>query len=262
MTVGVLTATLIAGCSTSESGPAWHPAAAAPPSVSVPEPSDEPVAGVSPSEEPTRETLAEDVLQLKGRTPTTGSGKFTFSGERGPVAGRKGKLHRFKVAVEKGSGEDVDDFTAQVRATLEDDRSWSGSGKLRLQMVAGTDKADFTVYLATRDTAGRMCEQGGTNIRIGGVPFTSCRTTGKAILNLDRWRKSSTPYLEAKVGLAEYRRYVINHEVGHELGHRHEGCPKAGGPAPVMVQQTLILRGCKPYSWPRRNDKDLSGPLL
>ncbi|WP_231953589.1 DUF3152 domain-containing protein [Actinoplanes derwentensis] len=194
--------------------------------------------------------------------PSKGSGDFTFSSERGPVAGSKGTLRRFKVAVEKGSGEDVADFTERVRAVLEDERSWAGSGKFRLQLVAGSDKADFTIYLATRVTAGRMCERGGTDIRIGGVPFTSCRTSGKAIINLDRWRKSSTPYLAAKAGLAEYRQYVINHEVGHELGHRHEGCPEAGGPAPVMVQQTLTLRGCTPYSWPRRNDKNLAGPRL
>lgn len=204
----------------------------------------------------------EDVLRLTGKVPVEGSGEFEYSNERGPIAGHKGALRRFKVAVERGSGEDVAEFTEQVRAVLEDERSWSGSGDLRLQMVAGPDKADFTVYLATRETTGRMCLQGGTNVRIGGVPFTSCRTTGKAIINLDRWRKSATPYLAADISLAEYRRYVINHEVGHELGHRHENCPKAGGPAPVMVQQTLTLRGCVPYAWPRRNGKDLVGPRI
>ncbi len=82
------------------------------------------------------------------------------------------------------------------------------------------------------------------------------------IINLDRWRLSAKPYAYAKVPLATYRQYVINHEVGHELGHRHEGCPRAGGPAPVMVQQTLTLRGCVPYAWPRRGDRFLSGPML
>jgi len=47
-----------------------------------------------------------------------------------------------------------------------------------------------------------------------------------------------------------YRNYVINHEVGHELGHHHENCPKAGGPAPVMVQQTLDLGGCQAWPFP------------
>lgn len=205
---------------------------------------------------------APGVKKLSGSAPKRGSGSFHYAQARGPVTGAKGPLRRFRVAVEKGSKEDVDAFADQVRLILGDERSWSGTGKVRLQMVAGSEPADFTVYLATRETAGQMCARGGTNIRIGGVPYTSCRATGKAIINLDRWRGSARPYLEAGVDLATYRKYVVNHEVGHELGHRHQGCPKAGGPAPVMVQQTITLRGCKPYAWPRRNDRNFSGPAV
>ncbi|MEV0896466.1 DUF3152 domain-containing protein [Actinoplanes sp. NPDC049802] len=255
---------------TEGTAPPGDPAAAASPtgpvrSAPADPPAEVPAAAADPVEsDPVVEPgfPAEGVLKLGGRVPSTGSGEFEFARERSPVFGAKGPVRRFKVAVEKGSGEDVSAFTAQVVATLSDERSWIGTGRLRMQMVSGAEAADFTVYLATRETAGQMCQRGGTNIRIGGVPFTSCRATGKAILNLDRWRKSARPYLESGVGLAEYRQYVINHEVGHELGHRHEGCPKTGGPAPVMVQQTLTLRGCKPYSWPRRNDKNLTGPSL
>ncbi|WP_269748367.1 DUF3152 domain-containing protein [Actinoplanes awajinensis] len=203
-----------------------------------------------------------EVLQIAGVVPTHGSGTFLYAVKRGSLLGDKGPVRRFRVAVEKGSGEDPDAFATQVVSTLGDERSWTGNGTLRLQMVNGNEKADFTVYLATRDTAGQMCQQGGTNITIGGVPYTSCRATGKAIINLDRYRKSAKPYLNAKVSLAVYRNYVINHEVGHELGHHHEGCPKAGGPAPVMVQQTITLRGCVPYAWPRRDNKPFAGPHL
>ncbi|MET0426253.1 MAG: DUF3152 domain-containing protein [Actinoplanes sp.] len=232
-----------------------------------------PVAGPTPSEMPLESPASSppppptpkpvtELLRLGGSVPTKGTGKFAYATTRGPISGTKGPLRRFRVAVEKGSGEDAQEFAEQVAATLGDPRSWTGGGRLRLQLVAGSDPADFTVYLATRTTAGRMCERGGTNIRIGGVPFTSCRTTGKAIINLDRWRLSSKPYLDAKVSLATYRQYVINHEVGHELGHHHEGCPKKGGPAPVMVQQTITLRGCVPYAWPRRGSGWLTGPGL
>ncbi|XVV13398.1 DUF3152 domain-containing protein [Actinoplanes sp. CA-131856] len=194
--------------------------------------------------------------------PTHGPGVFTYAATRGPVIGTKGPLRRFKVAVERGSGENVNEFAAAVAGTLGDKRSWTGTGQLRLQLVPGAEKADFTVFLATRDTAGKMCLQGGTNIRVGGVPYTSCRTTGRAIINLDRWRLSAPPYLKAKVSLGVYRQYVINHEVGHELGHHHQNCPKAGGPAPVMVQQTLTLRGCTAYAWPTRNGKIFTGPAI
>jgi len=196
------------------------------------------------------------------RPAARGTGKFDYATGRGEVFGAKGPLRRFRVAVERGSAEDVTAFAAQVEATLGDRRSWTGGGRLRLQRVAGGDDSDFTVYLATRDTAGRMCRVGGVNIRVGGRPYTSCRSTGKAIINLDRWRLSAQPYLEAKVPLTVYRQYVINHEVGHELGRQHEGCPKRGGPAPVMVQQTLTTRGCTPNAWPRGANRELTGPRL
>jgi hypothetical protein len=220
--------------------PAAVPPSAAPPSVS-------PIA-------------PENVVALPGNVPAHGSGTFDYAPGWSKILGKSGTLRRFRVAVEKGSNEDVAAFAAQVVATLGDSRSWTGTGNLRLQRVPGNVPATFTVYLATRDTAGRMCVNGGVNVTVGGRPYTSCRTTGRAIINLDRWRLSARPYMSAKIKLAAYRQYVINHEGGHELGKHHEGCPKRGGPAPVMVQQTLTLRGCVPYSWPVRNGKILQGP--
>jgi hypothetical protein len=231
-----------------------QPASSAQPST---EPPSEPVGSIGsvasvPAKPP--------VLKLSGPVPTHGQGSFSYAPGSGPVLGKSGAVKHFHIAVERGSGESLTAFTKSVEATLGDSRSWVGAGKFRLRRVPRSAKADFTVYLATRTTAGQMCKQGGTDIRVNGRPYTSCRTFGRAIINLDRWRLSATPYLKAKVPLSVYRHYVINHEVGHELGHGHEGCPKAGGPAPVMVQQTLTLRGCKPYAWPRRNGHSLTGP--
>ncbi len=200
------------------------------------------------------------VLALPGTPPAAGSGGFTYAGGRGRVLGTAGSLRLFRVAVERGSGEDVDAFAAMVEATLGDDRSWTGGGTLRLQRVPDGARHDFTVYLATRTTAGRMCAAGGTNITVGGKPYTSCRATGKVIINLDRWRLSSPRFTELRVPLAVYRQYVVNHEVGHEFGHRHQGCPGDGKPAPVMMQQTLKLLGCRPHAWPRRNGANWTGP--
>ncbi|MFI7540121.1 DUF3152 domain-containing protein [Actinoplanes sp. NPDC049599] len=216
----------------------------------------------SPTVGATSVSVPRDLLRLPGRVPSRGTGTFTYAPGRGKVLGAKGQLRRFRVAVEKGSNEDPAAFAAQVEATLGDKRSWIGNGQLRLQRVSGADKANFTVYLATRDTAGRMCRVGGVNIMVLGRPYTSCRATGRVIINLDRWRLSARPYLTAKVPLTVYRQYVMNHETGHELGRHHEGCPKRGGPAPVMMQQTLTVRGCVPYAWPRRNNKRFEGPSL
>ncbi|WP_306214262.1 DUF3152 domain-containing protein [Actinoplanes sp. RD1] len=216
----------------------------------------------SPSTSPASPLPPVDALSLPGKVPTQGSGTFTYAPGTSKIFGTTGTLRRFRVAVEKGSGEDVREFAATVEATLGDARSWTGVGQVRLQRVPGGAAASFTVYLATRTTAGRMCANGGVNITVGGRPYTSCRTTGRAVINLDRWRLSAPTYTAAKVPLAVYRQYVINHEVGHELGRHHEGCPRAGGPAPVMVQQTLTLRGCVPYAWPRKGGRTLRGPAL
>jgi hypothetical protein len=203
-----------------------------------------------------------DLVRLAGSVPGQGSGHFGYASGRGKVLGAKGLLRRFQVAVERGAGEDVTAFAAHVEAVLGNPRSWIGSGRVRLQRVGPADAHDFRILLATRQTAGRLCAKGGIDIRNGAHPYTSCRTTGKVIINLDRWRLSAAPYLKWKVPLATYRQYVINHEVGHELGEGHQGCPKRGAPAPVMVQQTLSLRGCVPYAWPRRGNRPLSGPRL
>ena len=195
-----------------------------------------------------------DLLTAPRKLPTRGTGKFGYAGGRGRILGTKGPVRRFRVAVERGSGEDVTEFAAQVEATLGDRRSWAGGGGLRMQRVGGGAKSDFTVYLATRDSAGRMCARGGVNIRVYGRPYTSCRSTGKVIINLDRWRLSAKPYRAAKVPLAVYRQYVINHEVGHELGHSHQGCPKRGRRAPVMVAADAVAARVHPEC--------LAGPVL
>lgn len=231
----------------------WVNASTLPPVAVAPSPSPSPVVE-TPSPLPPVPRPVRTVL------PTKGSGKFTYATGRGPVLGRAGMLRTFHVAVERGTNQDVAAFAQVVESTLGDSRSWVGGRGVRLQRVDPSVAASFTVFLATRTTAGVLCLRGSMDIRFGGVPYTSCRTTGRAIVNVDRWEMSAPPYVAAKVPLATYRQYVINHEVGHELGHHHEGCPKKGGPAPVMVQQTLTLRGCVPNAWPRPNGQALSGP--
>ncbi|MEU2612854.1 DUF3152 domain-containing protein [Micromonospora sp. NPDC007271] len=232
-----------------------------PPSAPPPPPSAPPAssAAASPSSPPSPDPPA-PVLSLPGPVPAHGRGSFGYDDRRGELLGEAGVLRRFRVAVEEGSGEDVHEFGDAVQRALAGPGSWVDSGQLRLQRVASGDRYDFTVYLATRDTAGRLCLGGGIDIRIGGIPYTSCRVPGKVVINLDRWRTSVPHLVAARLPLDTYRLYVINHEVGHQLGHHHEGCPGRGKPAPVMQQQTLFLDGCRPNPWPYLDGRRYTGP--
>ncbi|WP_433283465.1 DUF3152 domain-containing protein [Micromonospora sp. CA-244673] len=233
------------GAATEPPQPAGGPA----PSSASPSP--------SPSPDPVPST---PVLRMPGPVPAHGRGSFGYDDRTGGVLGRAGVLRRFRVAVENGSGEDAHAFGDAVQRALAGPGSWVDSGRLRLQRVGPGSRSDFTIYLATRDTAGRLCRAGGIDIRVGGVPYTSCRVTGKVVINLDRWRISVPHLVAAKLPLDTYRLYVINHEVGHQLGHHHEACPGKGRVAPVMQQQTLFLNGCRPNPWPYVDGKRYTGP--
>lgn len=221
-----------------------------------------PATTTSPAASPSLSPKAPPVYRLPGKPPERGEDSFTIGTTRGSIAGRSGTLRKYRIAVEVGSKEDVEEFGSFVDRTLSDPRSWTAGGQVRLQRVAQGEDYDFTIYLATRYTAHEMCARGGTNNNINGVSYTSCRAVGQVIVNLDRWRLSVDHFVEAKIPLPLYREYVVNHETGHELGRSHERCPGDGKTAPVMMQQTLFLDGCKANAWPYVKGKLYRGPLL
>ncbi len=100
---------------------------------------------------------------------------------------------------------------------------------------------DVRVVLASPDTTDRMCrplDTGGT---------LSCANGDTAVINLLRWLRGASAYTG---DLSGYRQYVINHEVGHTLGHHHASCPGRGQLAPVMMQQTKGIGACRKSPWP------------
>ena len=187
--------------------------------------------------------------------PVRGAGTFAYATTAGPVHGSAGALKRFRVAVENGSGQEVAAFAAAVDKPLADARGWTATGQVRLQRVAGQGTADFTIFLATPATSETMCAAGGLHT----AQYTSCRLPGKIIINLARWLSAIPDY---GAPLDVYQAYSINHEVGHELGYGHEGCPGRGQPAPVMQQQTLGLKGCAANAWPFVNGQQYTGPKV
>lgn len=214
-----------------------------------PEPSPPPPSG-SPSPSPS------DAVP---RTfPHSGPGTFRYASTAGPVLGKGGDVEEFRVAVESNlTGVDMAALTAKIDQVLGDPRSWIASGRVRLRRVPPGAPYDFTIYLATARTTGRMCASGGV---AGSTGYTSCRYSGHVVLNLDRWLLGVPYFTRAHVPLDTYRTYMINHEVGHQLGHGHERCPGPGRPAPVMQQQTLGLHGCTPNPWPYLGGRRYAGP--
>jgi hypothetical protein len=182
--------------------------------------------------------------------PAAGPRTWRTAGGRGAVLGTAGRLLRFRVTVENGiTGVTPDEFAGAVVGTLGDPRSWTGNGRWRLQRVGPGDATDFTIYLATPVTRGQLCYDASDR-------YTSCRYGDRVVINVARWAHGIPNYGEP---LAAYRQYVVNHEVGHRLGHGHELCPGPGKLAPVMQQQTLSMHGCRPNSWPLRDGRLYAG---
>ncbi len=174
------------------------------------------------------------------------------------MLGTAGGLRTFHLVVESNvTSVDIESVAAKVDQTLGDPRSWIAGGNVRFQRVPASASATFTIYLATAQTTRSMCNSGGVT---GTGGYTSCRYTGHVVLNLDRWYLSVPYYANAGLPLDVYRTYVINHEVGHQIGNGHERCPGTGKPAPVMEQQTLGLHGCAANPWPYVDGKAYHGP--
>jgi hypothetical protein len=214
-------------------------------------PSTHPSPSLSPSRAPSGPVTATQAAQ----GPVSGPGTFTYATSTGPVHGTAGTLKRFRVGVENGIGQDLAAFVGVVDKTFGDPRGWTAGGQLRLQRVSGQATADFTVLLATPATSEAMCATAGLHTN----QYVSCRTPGKLIINLARWLAGAPDY---GAPIEAYREYAINHELGHELGYGHEGCPGAGDPAPVMMQQTLGLKGCVANAWPFVDGDRYSGPKV
>ncbi len=187
----------------------------------------------------------------------TGPGTFVYAPGQSAVFGTAGTLRRYHVAIETGTPVPVAGFADMVDLTLSDPRSWIAGKDVRLQRVAQSTGANFTVFLMTPGTAQKVCLAAGYDIFWHGEPYTSCQAGSQVVINISRYLRSVPDY---GTPLSQYQQYAINHEVGHALGHDHELCPGPGKPAPVMQQQTFSLQGCVANSWPYINGKRYAGP--
>jgi uncharacterized protein DUF3152 len=239
---------------TSSSAPARTPSTAAT-SKATPSPTPK------PSPTPTLPSIVPsgvNIAALPSGTasyPKTGNGTFQVVPGTSPRVG-SGPLHRYAVEVEGGmTGISASAFAKSVVQTLSDPRSWTHGG-LSLERV-DSGQIDFRVTLASVQTIRVKC---GYTLQVE----TSCYNSAehRAFINVSRWVRGAVAY---GADVVDYQHYVVNHETGHALGHGHVKCPKAGSPAPVMMEQTLGVTtpgvgACRPNPWPYVNGKLATGP--
>jgi hypothetical protein len=170
--------------------------------------------------------------------PASGTGQLvTVPGTGGPTG--PGIRMTYRLEIEGGLPLDGAAVAAQVQRTLTDPRGWQPIE--HVAFVRTTGAASFELILASPTMVDKLCYPLDT------VGELSCRNGNRVILNAKRWA-TAVPWYGGH--LDDYRAYLVNHEVGHRLGHGHKGCPAPGAPAPVMVQQSKSLYGCAPNPWP------------
>lgn len=174
--------------------------------------------------------------------PKAAAGHYAVAaGTAKPPAGRTGKVVRYLVEVERGLPFGANAFAADVHRILNHPRGWGHGGRMRFER---TDHGPVRVRVAlsSPDLTDRLCLPRHTGGEL------SCWDGPRSVINAKRWGTGARTYGR---DLASYREYVINHEVGHQLyGPEHASCPKPGAAAPVMVQQSISLYGCRPNPWP------------
>lgn len=139
---------------------------------------------------------------------------------------------------------DLDEFKSFAQTTYSSAQGWSRLGVSFTEVAEG---GDFTLWLAEGATM--------TSFSATGCDSTySCRVGRNVIINQTRWLEGSEPFINAGGDLSSYRTMVLNHELGHWLGHGHRYCASDGAEAPLMQQQSINMQGCKPNAWPLTNE--------
>ncbi|MFC6054514.1 DUF3152 domain-containing protein [Streptomyces pratens] len=261
VTAGLLgsAAYLLEGGRSDASGGATHPRSThvtptptpppAAPSSPSPTPTPPPSSpSPSPSPSPTASRTEIDV-------PPTGSGTFVTAQASGEKVGSGSRPVRYVVEVETGLDISPSQAANEIAGILAAPRGWTHDPDNAFQLVGAGSPHDITIKIATPATADALC-WAGIQQDTGGE--YNCEVPGGVVVNLKRWVEGS-PTFDGPIH--DYRALIINHEVGHFLGHSHVTCGGAGQLAPVMMQQIKGLHGCVANAWPYDENGDfVTGP--
>ncbi|MFJ3638614.1 DUF3152 domain-containing protein [Streptomyces sp. NPDC090108] len=207
--------------------------------------------GPLPTAAPSAVTLSYDQkMAIKYPLGAKLKGPGTFDAVPGfAKAPGKGHKYTYRVDIERRLGLDGSLFAAAVQKTLNDNRSWAHDGARTFERVS-SGRPDFVITLASPGTTAEWCAKSGLDTTEDNVSCDSA-STERVMINAYRWAQGSKTYGDK---IHPYRQMLINHEVGHRLGHGHVTCQKDGELAPVMQQQTKFLDHdgihCLPNPWP------------
>ena len=170
-----------------------------------------------------------------------------------PTAGR---TVRWTLETEGGLGADTTALATTVASVLADPRGWQRKDGVRFVNVAPAEARPRAPTSTSGSRSRARTPPTGSCAPLKTRGQVSCHNGGRVVLNARRWLLGAEAY---GTDVAAYRTYLVNHEVGHGLGHGHAYCGGTGKVAPVMMQQTYGLKGCTAWPWPTATD-DLTRP--
>ena len=149
----------------------------------------------------------------------------------------------YTVSTKGDTSSDLKEFARQANETLNHSRGWSQLGVEFKQVDSG---GDFNLVLSQAEYLPSFSSACSVD--------WSCRVGKSVIINDNRWRGASLSWNRSGGSLRDYRHMVINHEVGHWLGHGHQNCSSKGTAAAVMQQQSIDLQDCVFNPWPLESE--------
>jgi hypothetical protein len=194
----------------------------------------------------------DDAPEHEGGQGADGAGATDGADDHVAVQGEPQVVYRYDIEIRGEVASDTDAFAAATERILTDARGWTLGGSVAFERSG--DEADVTVVLASPeevDATHEVCSR-----------EYSCRVEDEILVNDRNWREATPAWHEAQGDLATYRRYLLNHELGHFLGFGHHECGGPGERAPVMQQQSVSMQACEPNAWPLDWERHVLGQRL